>query len=128
MNEITVHDLRAWLHSLGELRYKGKPYAPNSKHGARVAMASIFKFAVRNGAVVDNPFARLDSGDAIARPDDEAPRTITVLEADAIADDARRRRRAAGARSARDQDGAPFERAARAALGGRRPRPAGGTS
>jgi integrase len=85
MNEVTVHDVRAWLHSLSELRYRGRPYAQGSQHGARIAVASLFKFAVRNGVVVDNPFSRLDRGDAIVRPDAAAPRTITVHEADRVA-------------------------------------------
>jgi integrase len=87
MSEVAVHDVRAWLHALDDCRHNGRPYSQNSKHGIRSAMASIWKFPARHGVVHDNPFSRLDRGDAIVRPDDEAPRTITVAQADAIADE-----------------------------------------
>ena len=40
MNEVTVHDVRAWLHSLCELRYRGRPYAQARNTAARIAVAS----------------------------------------------------------------------------------------
>ena len=122
--ELTVADVRAGCRARGAAQAERLAVLPELDRTASARRCGRCSSGRPLTAVSANPFAELDRDDSISRVDPGMPRTITLEQADA----ARRGRRRAGLPGAdplRGPLGAPLRRAARVALGGRRPaRPA----